>query len=56
MKTTFKVSSPGPVKTFMNRRLPEKAAPVGYAALIQTFDLRVPVPRTLSAISARHRK
>ncbi len=56
MKTTFKVSSPGPVKTFMNRRLPEQAAPVGYAALIQTFDLRVPVPRTLSAISARHRK
>jgi hypothetical protein len=56
MKTTFKVSSPGPAKTFMNRRLPEEAVPVGYAALIQTFDLRVPVPRTLSAISDRHRK
>ncbi len=56
MRTTNMVSFPGPVKTLMNRLLPEEATPVGYAALIQTFDLKVPVPVTLSAISARHRK
>ncbi len=56
MKTSNKVSFPGPVKTLMNRWLPEEATPVGYAALIKTFDLKVPVPRTLSAISSRHRK
>ncbi len=56
MKSTNTVSFPGPVKTLMNRWLPEEATPVGYAALIQTFDLMVPVPRTLSAISTRHRK
>ena len=56
MKTANKVCFPGPIKTLLNRWLPEEATPVGYAALIQTFDLKVPVPVTLSAISARHRK
>jgi hypothetical protein len=45
----------GPVRTLHGRRLPETATPAGYAALIQAFDLRVPVPRTLSAIGRRHR-
>ena len=32
------------------------AAPVGYAALIDAFHLRVPLPRTLSAIGPRHKQ
>ena len=31
------------------------ALPVGYAALIDAFDLSVPIPFTLSAIGPRHR-
>jgi hypothetical protein len=46
----------GPVAIFHDRRLPEPAAPVGYAALIEAFQLRVPLPRTLSAIGPRHKQ
>ena len=35
--------------------MPERATPAGYAALIDTVDLRVPLPRTLSAVGERHR-
>ena len=45
----------GPVTVFHERPLPERATPVGYAALIDAFDLRVPLPRTLSAVGERHR-
>src|SRR5712691_3585783 len=45
----------GPVTVFYERRLPEPGAHAGYAALIDAFDLAVPVPRNLSAIGARHR-
>jgi Fic family protein len=45
----------GPITVFHDRRLPEKAAPAGYAALIDAFKLKVPLPRTLSAIGERHR-
>jgi hypothetical protein len=45
----------GPVNLFHERRLPETAAPAGYAALIHAYDLPVPLPRTLSAIGSRHR-
>ncbi|MPZ76954.1 MAG: cell filamentation protein Fic [Deltaproteobacteria bacterium] len=45
----------GPVIVFQDRRLPEKATPAGYSALIETYDLAVPLPRTLSAIGERHR-
>ncbi|HZD53320.1 MAG TPA: Fic family protein [Woeseiaceae bacterium] len=45
----------GPVTVFQERRLPEKATPAGYAALIGAYDLAVPLPRTLSAIGERHR-
>ena len=45
----------GPVNVFHDRRLPETATPAGYAALIEAYDLGVPVPRTLSAIGQRHR-
>ncbi len=45
----------GPVTVFQERRLPEKATPAGYAALIEAYGLLVPLPRTLTAIGARHR-
>lgn len=45
----------GPVSVFQDSRLPEVAQPVGYAALIDAFDLKVPLPLTLSAIGARHK-
>lgn len=45
----------GPVILFQERRLPERARPVGYAALIEAYDLAVPLPLTLSAIGERHR-
>jgi hypothetical protein len=45
----------GPVNVFRERRLPETAAPTGYAALIHAYNLPVPLPRTLSAIGSRHR-
>jgi Fic/DOC family len=45
----------GPVTVFHERPLPERGTPVGYAALIDAFGLRVPLPRILSAVSERHR-
>jgi Fic/DOC family len=45
----------GPITVFQERRLPERAVPAGYAALIHAYDLAVPLPRTLSAIGERHR-
>ena len=45
----------GPVSVFHDRRLPERASPVGYATLIDAFELAVPVPINLSAIGARHK-
>jgi hypothetical protein len=45
----------GPVSVFQERALPEKATPAGYAALIDAYRLRVPLPRTLSATGERHR-
>jgi len=45
----------GPVSVFHDRRLPEAAAPAGYAALIGAYKLPVPVPRLLCAIGSKHR-
>ncbi len=45
----------GPVTVFHERRLPARATPVGYGALIDAFGLSVPYPTTLSAIGERHR-
>ena len=45
----------GPVTVFQEKRLPEKATPAGYSALIDAYGLAVPLPRTLSAIGERHR-
>ena len=44
----------GPVTIFQERRLPELGTPAGYSALIGAYSLEVPLPRTLSAISAHH--
>ena len=46
----------GPVTAFHERRLPETAAPAGYAALIDALRLQVPVPRILSAIGPHHKQ
>ena len=43
------------VSVLHDRRLPEPAKPAGYAALIDAYDLKVPLPRTLSAIGTKHR-
>ncbi|MGD0298860.1 MAG: Fic family protein [Bryobacteraceae bacterium] len=45
----------GPVTIFHEEALPERATPAGYSALIDAYRLRVPLPRTLSATSDRHR-
>jgi len=39
---------------FRGRGLPEPAWPVGYAALVDRYGLRVPLPPALTAIAARH--
>ena len=44
-----------PVTVFHERRLPERATPAGYAALIDAYGLAVPVPLTLTAIGEHHR-
>ncbi len=43
------------VTVFREQSLPVTATPAGYAALIDAFDLNVPLPRTLSATGERHR-
>jgi Fic/DOC family len=45
----------GPLTDFQEIRLPEKATPAGYSALIDALALAVPLPQTLSAIGERHR-
>jgi hypothetical protein len=42
------------VNEFHGLRLPEPGKPVGYAALIDKFTLRVPLPSQLTLISDRH--
>ena len=45
-----------PVTVFHGRQLPEPATLVGWAALIDRYQLEVPVPPRLAAISQRHRR
>ncbi len=45
-----------PVTVFHGRGLPEPARPAGYAALWDRYDLAVPLPIRLAAISQRHRR
>lgn len=42
------------VNHFRGRPLPEPARPVGYAALVEKYDLCVPLPPVLTAIATRH--
>ena len=45
----------GPVTVFQERRLPEKATPAGYSALIDAYGVDAPLPRMLSAVGEHHR-
>lgn len=45
----------GAVTVFHGRGLPESATPIGYAALIDAYELAVPGPITLAAIGPRHK-
>lgn len=45
---------PGVVEVFKDVWLPEPATPAGYAALIDAYDLQVPLPRSRSAVSPKH--
>ena len=42
------------MKIFHNRALPEPADPVGYAELIDRYQLKTPLPDQLAAIAERH--
>ena len=44
------------VTSYRGRPLPEPAWPVGYAALIDRWDLQVVLPQRLTAIGQRYRK
>lgn len=43
------------VTDFRGVALPEPGVPAGYAAIIEAYDLRLPLPRRLSAIAHRYR-
>ncbi len=45
---------PGAVKGFRARGAPVELTPVGYAALIERYQLRVPLPARLAGIQTRH--
>lgn len=55
MASTPRKPFSGPVTVFHEKRLPELGKPVGYSALIDAYELEVPLPLTLSAIGTRHR-
>jgi hypothetical protein len=55
MAPAAQIQFSGPVTVFQERRLPETAAPAGYSALIDAYDLNVPLPRTLSGTGEHHR-
>lgn len=55
MDEVTQIDFSGPVTVFQERRLPERATPAGYSALIGAYELSVPLPRTLFAIGALHR-
>lgn len=43
------------VSVFQEKHLPEKAILAGYSALINAYDLAVPLPCKMSAMGARHK-
>jgi hypothetical protein len=56
MESAPKYHFSAPVTIFHGSRLPERATPVGYAALIDAHGLKVPMPCALSAIGPRHKE
>ncbi|MDP1747055.1 MAG: Fic family protein [Bacteroidota bacterium] len=50
--TSFSIKMP----SFHGRLLPENGAIVGYAAIIETLKLPVPIPQTISLISEKNKK
>ena len=55
MKKNSSNSFSTPITVFRERRLPERATLAGYSALIDAFNLNVPIPRKLSAIGTSHK-
>jgi Fic/DOC family len=55
MSAGFQNGFSGPASVFHEKRLPEKATPAGYSALIDAYGIDAPLPRVLSAIGERHR-
>jgi hypothetical protein len=55
MRQAKRIGFSDPVTVFHEKRLPDAGIPVGYAALIEAFQLDVPLPRTLTAIGQRHK-
>ncbi len=55
MARSSKIEFSGPVSFFHELVLPEPATPAGYAALMEAYHLKVPIPRTLSATGQHHR-
>lgn len=54
MSSTTKYRFSGPIEAFREIRLPEKATPAGYAALVDAYGLSVVLPRRMYAIGTRH--
>jgi len=52
MDTPFSLKVPA----FHGRPLPERGSIVGYAAIIEVFQLHVPIPQTIALISEKNRK
>ncbi len=55
MPSGYEVQFSGPRNVFQERRLPETATLAGYGALIDAYDLKVPLPRKIFATGSRHR-
>lgn len=55
MKMRQQIHFSGSRIVFQERRLPETATLAGYAALIDAYELSVPLPRKLSATGCHHR-
>lgn len=56
MTETLQNRNSAPVTVFHERRLPEPGVPVGYAALIDAYQLAVPLPLWLSAVGEKHKR
>src|SRR5205807_5552242 len=56
MKKSKSDGNSQPVSDFLGRRLPEAGRLAGYAALIEKYQLSVPLPKQLTAVAERHVK